>query len=45
MIEVHGLDDQGREPCYFHHREGPEKCKFQANNCKAGHHNGKAKDA
>ena len=45
MLEAHGLDDQGREPCYFHHREGPEKCKFQANNCKAGHHNGKAKDA
>ena len=45
MLDAHGLDERGREPCYFHHRVGSTKCRFNANVCKAGHHNGRARDA
>ena len=45
MLDAYGLDERGREPCYFHHRVGSTKCRFNANVCKAGHHNGRARDA
>ena len=45
MLKAFGVDEQGREPCYFHHRIGTVKCKFNASACKAGHHNGRARDA
>ena len=45
MLEAFGVDEQGREPCYFHHRIGSIKCRFNSNVCKAGHHNGRARDA
>ena len=45
MLRAFGVDEQGREPCYFHHRIGTVKCKFNASACKAGHHNGRARDA
>ena len=45
MLDKHGADDKGRPPCYFHHREGQFKCRFDADTCKSGHHLGKADDA
>lgn len=45
LLEKHGSDAEGRPPCYFHHRDGPLKCKFDADTCKSGHHLGKADDA
>jgi hypothetical protein len=43
MLDMYGVDDEGREPCYFHHREGTERCRFEASVCKTGHHLGKKK--
>ena len=45
LLDKYGTDAQGRPPCYFHHRKGSNKCKFDADTCKAGHHLGNADDA
>ena len=45
MLEKFGADDKGQPPCFFHHREGAFKCRFDSDTCKSGHHLGKADDA
>ena len=45
LLDKFGADDKGRPPCFFHHREGQYKCRFDADTCKSGHHLGKADDA
>ena len=45
LLEKHGSDPEGRPPCFFHHRDGPLKCRFDADTCKSGHHLGQADDA